>query len=123
MTGRLENLLKIAAMVQVFRLEKNRWPHHAAELSAFSLQSQMPVDFSRFHILVFREEENGDFGMEFNFQDEENPWAACGRWEISQPTRGKNNVGWKIRYVPLPAKRLEPRIYCLVSPRRPAFAP
>ncbi|HJT23071.1 MAG TPA: hypothetical protein VJ873_00730, partial [bacterium] len=42
----LEKILKVTS---IFRLEKRKWPLHAAELQSFALELGKSLDFSKFH--------------------------------------------------------------------------
>jgi hypothetical protein len=109
-------LAEIVSMVQVFRVETNRWPSHAAELQAFAGQWQKPLDFSRFHTLVFQAEDHRTLTMEFSIQRFKNELASCGRLQLRRVAQSdqETTFGWRMRYLPLPPKKVVTHRYCLV---------
>jgi hypothetical protein len=109
-------LEEIVSMVQVFRVETNRWPCHAAELQNFAEQWQKPMDFSQFHTLVFQAEDNRTLTMEFSIQRFKNELASCGRLQLRRVAQSdqETTFGWRMRYIPLPPKKVATPRYCFV---------
>ena len=109
-------LAGIVSMVQVFRVETNRWPRHAAELQAFAEQWQKPLDYFQFHTLVFQAEDNRTLVMEFSIQKPKGQLATCGQLRLRRAaqTDQETTFGWRISYLPLPSKKVVTPRYCFV---------
>ncbi len=104
-------------MVQVFRMEQNRWPAHAAELLAFSLFWGKPLDYSRFHTLVFTHENSRDFSLEYVLSKAGDDSGSCGRLELARVGQADQEMtfAWQTRHLPLPPKRLKSSTFCLIG--------
>ena len=109
-------LSMVAYMVQVFRVEKNRWPSDVAELLEFSEQWDKPLDFSEFHTLVFKEEDNWNMALEYALLRKGNELALCGRLELQRvgQTDMEMTFGWQTRHLALPPKKVESTVYCSI---------
>ena len=111
------NLGEVISMAQVFRLEKKRWPFHAAELLAFSRAWGKGLDYSGLHMLVFREVEDWALSMEYAILMEGNGLASCGRLELRRValTDIETTFQWTTHYLSLPPKRVKVSAYCFIG--------
>jgi hypothetical protein len=110
-------LKEILPMLGVFRVEKKRWPLHAAELQAFAFGLRKPLDLSQFHRLSFKPLTPGQLSVDFTAIPDESLWAGRGQAEIhfslSDPLDG-DTLPLKVRMVSLPAQQVEVRSYCAI---------
>ena len=110
-------LAEVVSMVQVFRMDQNRWPLQAAELFAFSLFWGKPLDYSGLHTLIFFQENSWHFGLEYVISKEGDESGSCGRLELTRvgQTDQEMTFAWQTRYLPLPPKRLKSSTFCLIK--------
>ncbi len=109
-------LMNVVEMIQIFRIENNRWPAYAAELLRFSIEWKKSLSFSEFHILIFSAENESTLTMEFILGSESSHLTVRGRIEIKKLfAEGGTTFVWRRRYFPLPTKPVEKRSYCLVK--------
>jgi len=111
-----EILSMVAYMVQVFRVEKDRWPRQVSELLVFSEQWDKPLDFSEFHTLVLQEEDKWNIAMEYALLRKGKELAVCGRLELVRVSQSDQEMtfGWQTRHLPLPSRKVESNVYCVV---------
>ena len=105
------------SMAQVFRLERNRWPFHAAELLAFSRAWGKGLDYSGLHMLVLREVDDWALSMEYALLREGEGLASCGRLELRRValTDTETTFQWTTRHLPLPPKKVKATAYCFIG--------
>ena len=106
---------EVVEMTQVFLMENNHWPAHAADLLRFSAEWKRTLDLSEFHLLTFSVEHERVMVVKFALRRQDSPLAVFGRIEIKRIfTEGGTTFTWRKRYFPLTVKRVESRAYCPV---------
>jgi len=108
-------LVKVVGMTRIFRMEKNRWPAHAAELLDFCETLDHPLELSPFQILSFSEKNGGALSLEFALQREGGDGADWGRLELNPIVfQERSTLSWKTRYHSLPEREMDKKIFCPV---------
>jgi len=110
-------LKEILPMLGAFRVEKKRWPLHAAELQAFAFNLRKPLDLAQFHRLSFRPMTTGQLSVDFTTLPGENLWADRGQAEIHfsiDDQADGDTLPLKVKMVSLPAQQVEVRSYCAI---------
>ncbi len=109
-------LKEILPMLGAFRVEKKRWPLHAAELQAFAFHLRKPLDLAGFHRLSFRPLTPGQLSVDYTTLPGEDLWADRGQAEIhfSMEDQEADTIPLKVRMISLPAQQVELRSYCAI---------
>ncbi|HET9869545.1 MAG TPA: hypothetical protein VFR02_03485 [bacterium] len=107
-------LEEVLPMLGAFRVEKGRWPLHAAELQAFAFSVRKPLDLSWFHRLAFRPAGAERLAVDFTALPAEDFWAERGRVEVSftLDDQEPQTLPLKARFTPLGAEKVELRSFC-----------
>ena len=107
---------KILVMMGIFRVEKKRWPFHAAELQSFAFGLGKPMDLSLFHRLTFDTQAHHQLTVHFTLLPEEGHLAPQGQAEIRLDLEEmeKDTLPLRVRLIPLDSQRVEPKSYCLI---------
>jgi hypothetical protein len=112
-----KTLKEILPMLGAFRVEKKRWPLHAAELQAFAFSLRKPLELSGFHRLSFRPLSPSQLSVDFTRLPGEDLWADRGQAEIHFSIEDQidgDTIPLKVRMVSLPAQQVEVRSYCAI---------
>jgi hypothetical protein len=106
----LEKILKVTG---IFRLEKRKWPLHAAELQAFALELGRSVDFSPFHRCRFVVKSNRELVLDFCLAPGKDDWSPRGLVEVSVPGKeDPDTLPLESRIKALEPQKMESRSYC-----------
>jgi len=110
-------MAEVISMAQVFRLDKGRWPAHAAELLAFSRTFGGGLDLSGFHMLILRIEGEWSLSLEYALLVEGEKLALCGRIGLVRValTDQETTFQWLTRHEALPSKKVETGSYCFIG--------
>ena len=106
----LEKILKVTG---IFRLEKRKWPLHAAELQSFALELGKSLDFSKFHRCRFVVKSNREMVLDFCLSPSGDGWAPRGALEVKVPGMEKEDtLPLAVQVKSLPPQKVETRAYC-----------
>jgi|GEM_PF-1575437 len=108
----LEKILKVTG---IFRLEKRKWPLHAAELQSFALELGKSLDFSKFHRCRFVIKSNQEMVLDFCLSPAGNGWAQHGSMEVRIPGMEKEDtLPMQVEIKNLAPQKVEARSYCSI---------
>jgi hypothetical protein len=107
-------LEEILPMLGAFRVEKNKWPLHAAELQTFAFSVRKPLDLSWFHRLSFTPVSPGQLLVDFTALPAEDSVAERGRLEIKLNLEDPQTLPLKVKLTPLSSQRVEAKTFCAV---------
>ena len=111
----LEKILKVTG---IFRLEKRKWPLHAAELQSFAMELGKSLDFSKFHRCRFVVKSNREMVLDFCLSPSGEGWAPRGMMEVRIPEMEKEDtLPLQVGFKSLPPQRVEAKSFCLVEER------
>ena|SRR5258708_4216875 len=106
----LEKILKVTG---IFRLEKRKWPLHAAELQSFALELGKSLDFSKFHRCRFVIKSNQEMVLDFCLSPSDNGWAPHGAMEVRIPGMERGDtLPLKVEIKNLAPQKVEARSLC-----------
>ncbi len=109
----LEKILKVTS---IFRLEKRKWPIHAAELQSFALELGKSLDFSKFHRCRFVIKSNQEMVLDFCLSPAADGWAP--RWAMEVRIRElerEDTLPLQVEMKNLAPQKVEARSYCPVG--------
>jgi len=110
------SLEKILGLMGIFRLEKQKWPLHAAELQSFALGLGKSLDFSKFHRCRFLVKSNQELVLDFLLSPDADDWAPRGAVEVRIPeTDREDTLPLEMDIKNLPPQKVEARSYCSVN--------
>ena len=107
-------LEEILPMLGAFRMEKNKWPLHAAELQTFAFSVRKPLDLSWFHRLSFTPLSPGQLLVDFTALPAEDLIAERGRLEIKFNLADPQTLPLKVKLTPLSPQRVELKSFCAI---------
>ena len=110
-------LSDILSLTGIFRLEKNRWPLHAAELQGFALELNRSLDFRGFHRFRFNALSPNEVVLDFWIQTARPEWAKPSQARVTLEPRGYTSDDTLPLVVSLehfPPQKVETKNYCLV---------
>jgi hypothetical protein len=116
------SLNDILSLTGIFRLEKGRWPLHAAELQGFALGLNRSLDFMSFHRFRFQAEKEEEVVLEFWIRTAHTEWARRCRAKIffaAEKSPSEDTVSLSVRIQNLPSQRVEEKSFCLMN--EPSF--
>lgn len=109
----LEKILKVAS---IFRLEKRKWPLHAAELQNFALELGRSLDLTEFHRCRFVVKSNQEMVLDFCLSPTKEGWAPRGVMEVRIPAmEGADTLPLQVEIKDLAPQKVETKSYCLVE--------
>ena len=109
----LEKILKVTS---IFRLEKRKWPLHAAELQSFALELGKSLDFSKFHRCRFVIKSNQEMVLDFCLSPSGDGWAPRGAMEVRIPElEREDTLPLQVEIKNLAPQKVETRSYCLLE--------
>ena len=110
----LEKILKVTS---IFRLEKRKWPLHAAELQSFALELGKSLDFTQFHRCRFVIKSNQEMVLDFCLSPAGDGWAPRGAMEVRIPDlEREDTLPLQVEIKNLAPQKVEARSYCPVGP-------
>lgn len=110
----LEKILKVTS---IFRLEKRKWPLHAAELQSFALELGKSLDFSKFHRCRFVIKSNQEMVLDFCLSPSREGWAPHGAMEVRVPgMEREDTLPLEVEIKNLAPQMVEARSYCAIGP-------
>jgi len=107
----------ILNLTGIFRLEKNRWPLHAAELQGFALELNQSLDFRGFHRFRFQGISNEEVILEFWIQTAYPDWAKGRRarvWLDPHREISGDSLPILMAIEDLPLIKVEKKSFCLI---------
>jgi hypothetical protein len=107
----------ILNLTGIFRLEKNRWPLHAAELQGFALELNQSLDFRGFHRFRFQGISNEEVILEFWIQTAHPDWAKGRRarvWLDPHRETSGDSLPILMAIENLPLQKVEAKSFCLI---------
>lgn len=109
----LEKILKVTG---IFRLEKKKWPLHAAELQNFALELGRSLDLSQFHRCRFVVKSNQEMVLDFCLSPSEEGWAPRGVMEVRIPAaEAADTLPLQMEIKNLEPQKVESRSFCFVE--------
>ena len=111
----LDNILSLTG---IFRMDKQRWPLHAAELQSFALDLGRSLDFSRFHRFRFKAESHMELVLDYCLAPASSGWAMRGEAKLRMEAdkEGKDRtMPLAVEISPLEPQRVETKSYCLIA--------
>jgi hypothetical protein len=110
----LDNILSLTG---IFRMDKQRWPLHAAELQSFALDLGRSLDFSRFHRFRFKAESLREVILDYCLSPSASGWSMRGEAKLRMPDgEGKDQtLPLSVEISPLEPQRVETKSYCLIA--------
>ena len=104
---------KILGMTGIFKMERQRWPFHAAELQSFALRLGRPMDLSLFHRLAFASPSPDELLIDFILLPE-GGLALRGQVEVRQNPEGSegDSFSFEDKFVFLGREPVEEKSYC-----------
>lgn len=113
----LEKILKVTG---IFRLEKKKWPLHAAELQNFALELGRSLDLSQFHRCRFVVKSNQELVLDFCLSPSEEGFAPRGIMEMRIPTEeAGDTLPLQMEIKNLEPQKVESRSFCFVEENGP----
>ena len=110
------SLEKILGIMGIFRLEKQKWPLHAAELQSFALELGKSLDFSKFHRCRFLVKSNQELVLDFLLSPDSSDWAPRGAVEVRVPDMEREDtLPMEMEIKNLAPQKVETRSYCSVG--------
>ncbi len=110
------SLEKILGIMGIFRLEKQKWPLHAAELQSFALGLGKSLDFSKFHRCRFLVKSNQELVLDFLLSPDSSDWAPRGAVEVRVPDMEREDtLPMEMEIKNLAPQKVETRSYCSVG--------
>jgi hypothetical protein len=111
-----KSLQKILKVTGIFRLEKKKWPLHAAELQSFALELGRSLDLTQFHRCRFVVKSNQELVLDFCLSPSEEGWAPRGTMEMRIPVQeGEDTLPLQMEIKNLEPQKVESRSYCFVN--------
>jgi hypothetical protein len=110
-------LSDILNLTGIFRLEKGRWPLHAAELQGFALGLGRSLDFRGFHRFRFQTLSKEEVVLDYWIQTRHAEWARHSRARVLlDPEREApgDTLPLSVSVKNLPPQRVEAKSYCLI---------
>jgi hypothetical protein len=107
-------LEEILPMLGAFRVEKNKWPLHAAELQTFAFSVRKPLDLSWFHRLSFTPVSASQLLVDFTALPAEDFVAERGRLEIKFNLEDPQTLPLKVKLTELSSQRVETKSFCVI---------
>jgi len=107
----------ILNLTGIFRLEKGRWPLHAAELQGFALGLNRSLDFRGFHRFRFQTISQEEVVLDFWIQTRHAEWARHSQARVCLDPEKKlagDTLPLSVRVKNLPPQRVEAKSYCLI---------
>jgi hypothetical protein len=113
----LEKILKVTG---IFRLEKKKWPLHAAELQSFALELGRSLDLSQFHRCRFVVKSNQELVLDFCLSPSEEGFAPRGIMEMRIPAEeAGDTLPLQMEIKNLEPQKVESRSFCFVEENGP----
>ena len=108
---------EIIPMIQVFRVENNRWPLDAVELLIFSEGYGRNLDYSALHTLTFSEAQTWVLTVDYSVPLPGGELATMGQFEISRVAiaDAEETFRWHVVFRHLTVERIKRMSYCLRS--------
>jgi hypothetical protein len=110
-------LSDILNLTGIFRLEKGRWPLHAAELQGFALGLSRSLDFRGFHRFRFQTFSQVEVVLDFWVQTKHAEWARHSQARVCLDPEKKltgDTLPLSVRVKNLPPQRVEAKSYCVI---------
>lgn len=110
-------LSDILNLTGIFRLEKGRWPLHAAELQGFALGLGRSLDFRAFHRFRFKTFSKEEVILDFWVQTSNSEWARRSRARVRLVAEGKtpgDTLPLSVGIENFRPQRVEAKSYCLI---------
>jgi hypothetical protein len=111
-------LSDILSLTGIFRLEKNRWPLHAAELQGFALELNRSLDFRGFHRFRFQTCSREEVVLDFWVQTSRPEWAKRSRARVMLEPQGETSddtLPLAVTVEHLPLQKMEAKSCCLME--------
>ena len=107
---------QIVPMIQVFRMEKNRWPKDAVELLTFSEGFGRTLDCSGLHTLAFSEAQTWVLTVDYSVPLPGGELASLGQFEISRVaiSDSEETFRWHVVFRHLTVDKIKSMSYCFI---------